>query len=1100
MKFLRLFVNNPVAANMLMIIILGGGLVAATIIPRELFPEFELNVITVTVPYPGATPADVEQGITVRIEEYVQDIDGVKEITSISSEGGATVSLELYDNVDVNKALDEVKSEVDKIDFNNDRIEDPVVRDVTLKRHAIQIAVFGTADERTLKEIAEDIKEDLVALPEISEVSISGVRDYEISVEIDEQAIRRFGLTPGDIARRIQNESFDLPAGRIKTAGGEYTLRIMGQRYTAREYETIPVLFQPDGTVVYLRDVATVREAFEDTDVRARFNGQRAALVGVYKTGDEDIIEIARAVREYIAARQPGLPAGVQLSAWSDRSELVEDRLDMLVVNGLWGLLLVVLVLWLFLGLRLSFWVALGIPISILGALLVMDLGGQTLNMMSMFALIMALGLIVDDAIVVGENIYTRYQKGEPPKRAAVRGAHQVLFPVTGAVITTWLAFVPLLFIPGVMGKFIRQLPGVVILTLAFSLIECLAILPSHLAHSLQHRRDETDDPPADPNASDGPPPHQRHALARAADRVRARIDAGIDWFINVAFATFYRLCAQYRYVTVAVFIGVIILMVGALRGGFIQVTTFPKVEGDTLQATVQLPAGTPVERTEQVVKQLTTSARNLCRPCETLTGEPIVENVYAQIGQTAGRGGDSGNSGGHVAQVIVQLLGAEHRGREWTSMRLTQLWRERTGSIPDAQTLQFGAFRGGPGGKSLEIRVLANSTRHAKAIAQRVTDRLATFAGVSDIQADALPGKMEQRIRRTRSALQLGVTKDMIASQLRDAFYGNESVEIQRGREEIKVMVRFPDVGRESLDDLENKRILTPDGADVPLLEIARIETQRGYTTLRRVGGKSVVTVSADVDEDEANAEQILGALQREGFFTEAVAGTPGASIDLRGQRQQRMESLGALYVWFPIALLGIYTVLATIFRSYVQPLIVMLAIPFGLVGAVIGHWIMGLDVTLLSMFGMVALAGIVVNDSLVLIDRVNQNIRDGMDVHAAAEMGSRSRFRAILLTTVTTVVGMAPLLAERSFQAQFLKPMAVAISFGLMFATTLTLLAVPSLYLIGNDLRRVGVWAWRGYWPSPEYVLNRSLQASRDEEDEDAPTESAQAASSLH
>lgn len=1112
MKFIRLFVRNPVAANMLMVIILGGGLVAATIIPRELFPEFELNQITITVPYPGATSAeDVEQGITVRVEEYVEQIEGVKEMTSISKEGVSTVALELYDNVDVGEVLDEVKSEVDKIDFQNERIEDPIVQDITLKRHVIQVAVYGPAEERTLKELAEDIREELLDMPEISEVSISGVRDYEISVEIDEQSIRDNNLTPDDIARQIHLESFDMPAGSLKTPGGEFTLRIVGQRYTAEEYESIPVKYRPDGSVVYLRDVATVREAFEDTDIRARFNGQPAALIGVYKIGDEDVIEIARVVREYVQTRQDDLPAGVKLATWSDRSEVVKDRLDMLVDNGLWGLLLVVGVLWLFLGLRMSFWVALGIPVSILGTIMVMHMAGLTLNMMSMFALIMALGLIVDDAIVVGENVYTRYQKGEPPKLAAVRGTHQVIFPVTGAVITTWLAFVPLLAITGVMGKFIFQLPVVVILTLAFSLIECLTILPSHLAHSLQHRGEGkagSDDPsePADLPASDSADeadeapgddagPQKLAAMVtgvrHAAAGARVRIDRGIDWFIHRAFAKFYRLAVRFRYVTVAVFIGVMLLMIGAYKGGYVQVTDFPKVESDTLQASVTLPAGTPVARTQAVVERITQAARDLCRQCETDSGEPIVQNVYAQIGGQSTGGGEGGDSGGHVAQVIVELLPSEQRGSTWNSVKLTNLWRQQVGQVPDALTLQFGSFRGGPGGKSLEIRALAGTTEDAKVIANRIEERIETFAGVSDIRDDALAGKMEKHVEPNKAALAAGITRELIAKQLRDAFYGNESLEIQRGRDEIKVMVRFPQAGRESLSDLENKRIITPEGLEVPLLDIADIKTEQGYTTLRRVGRKSVVTVSADVDEDITNSDRILRQLQQEGFFQSVAADIPGASVDLRGQRQQRMESLSALYVWFPLALLGIYTVLATIFRSYTQPLIVMLAIPFGLVGAVIGHWIMGFDVTLLSMFGMVALTGIVVNDSLVLIDRVNENVRDGMDVQQAAEMGSRSRFRAILLTTVTTVAGMLPLLAEQSFQAQFLQPMAVTIAFGLMFATTLTLIAVPCLYLIGNDVRRLGCWMWRGYWPKAEYVLPASLRNNEDESADATPDE---------
>ena len=1041
---IRTFIRNPVAANMLMILIVGGGLAASFLIPREVFPEFSIDIVTVSVPYPGASPDDIEKGICLKIEDYVSNIEGVKDVSSVSREGLGTVWLELHAGADVRKVLDDVRDEVGKITFPANA-EDPIIQEATQKIHVIQVAVAGQADERTLRELAEDVKDDLTDLPEISQAYVSGVREYEISVEVDESARRRYGLTHGQIARAIRESSFDLPAGKVKTAGGEMTLRVIGQRYTAKEFETIPVLYLPDGAVVRLRDVAAVREAFEDKDIGGQFNGAPAALVSVYKTSDEDIIDIARAVRDYIEHKGPEMPEGIDIEAWSDLSLLVKDRLDMLVRNGLQGLVLVVLVLWLFLGLRLSFWVAMGVPISILGAILVMELTGGTLNMLSMFALIMSLGLIVDDAIIVGENVSTRSRRGETPDLAAESGTRQVLLPVTGAVITTWLAFVPLFFIPGIMGKFIGQIPAVVILTLGFSLLECLLILPSHLAHSLSAQRRI---------AARLSSPGRLNALRARAGAVRSRIDAGIAAVIDGGFMPLYRGATRHRYVTVSLFAGVLILMLAALQGGHIRMTMMPKIESDALQCELVMPTGTPIERTREVAGDLTRAVLKLNRQIATASGEPVVLRAYSLLGQQYGPGGQQG---GHIAQVIVELLPAERRGQTVRSADIIARWRANAGGVPEALSLRFEPFRGGPAAKSLEMRVLADTTDEARRVVDRVKDRLRTYKGVSDVEDDALPGKIELRIRPRREALAAGVNALALAGQFRDAFYGNESIEVQRGRDEVKVMVRYPDVLRRSIGHVESMRIHTAERGELPLAEAADMTFARGYTTLRRRNGKRIITVSGDVDENIANAELILRELKDEGFFEAVTADAPAARIDLAGQRKQFAESLEALLVWFPMALLGIYTILAAVFKSYLQPIIVMVAIPFGLIGAVIGHWLLGFDVTLLSMFGMVALAGIVVNDSLVLIDMVNNRIRSGDSVHAAVAAGARGRFRAIVLTTVTTAAGMTPLLMERSFQAQFLKPMAVSIAFGLMFATLLTLLVVPCLYLIGNDVGRV-------------------------------------------
>ncbi len=1056
MSVVRGFVRNPVAANMLMIILLAGGLVAGVMIPRELFPEFSVDVVSVSVPRPGANPADIEEGIVLKIEEVVAGLDGVKEVSAESREGLGTVLAEIDTDADTQEVLDRIKMEVDRIDAFPADAEEPSTIEVTLRRHVIHVAISGDAPERTLKELAEQVRDEIADLPEVSQVSVSGVREYEISVEVSEEMLRRHSLTLSRVAKAVRDSSFDLPAGTVKTRGGDVALRIVGQRRRAPEFRSIPVLYKPDGTVVRLGDIAVVRESFEDVDIAGQFNGKPAALVSAFKTGDEDTVVIAEAVRRYVARHRDAMPEGIVMETWSDYSKFIRDRLDMLVRNGLMGLAIVFVVLLIFLGVRLSFWVAMGIPVSLLATVLVLHIGDQTLNMMSMFALIMALGLIVDDAIVVGENVYSHVERGGEPHLAAVAGTGEMIAPVTGAVVTTWLAFLPLLLIPGVMGKFIGILPVAVITALAFSLVECLLILPAHLAHSLEKHDRRRDRPAA--------------ARAGPLRRFRTRLDEGIQAMIHRGFVPVYRLASRYRYVTVGAVLAVLVAMGGAFAGGRIQTVTFPKVDSDTLQSVLILPTGTPIERTKLVARHITEAARRLNEQFDAPGGEPVVQRVYSLIGQQSGFGGESGS---HVAEVIVETLPAEQRGLR--SQRMVDRWRANAGRVPDALKLTFGAFRGGPGGLPIEIRLLGPTTDTVKPAAEALKAKLALYPGVRDITDDALPGKLEMKVRLKPDAPTLGIDLRALAVQLRSAFYGNESLKIQRGRDEIKVMVRYPQRQRRTFGDVEEMRVRTASGAEVPFLEVADVDISRGYTTLRRAHRRSVITVRADIDEEIANAEQVLTDLKTGGFLQGLRRRFPRVTVDFRGQRQQSAEALEALLVWFPLALLGIYTVLAAIFRSYTQPAIVMVAIPFGLVGAVIGHWILGFDVTLLSMFGMVALTGIVVNDSLVLIDQVNRRVRDGETLIQAAERGARDRFRPIVLTTATTVGGIAPLLAEQSFQAQFLKPMAVAIAFGLLFATALTLLVVPCLLLIGNDLRRIVAWVLTGRFPAPEDVLPR-------------------------
>ncbi|MFP4354226.1 MAG: efflux RND transporter permease subunit [Phycisphaerae bacterium] len=1064
MGLLRKFIDNPVLANMLTILILIGGVVAWFSIPRELFPEFSTDLITVTVTYPRASPAEIEESITQKIEEKVNGLEGVKEVTTTAREGVGVVNLELYTGTDVAKLLDEVKSEVDKIDLPLDA-EDPTTVEVTLRRHIIHVAVASETDPQTgkdrvsarvLKQFAEQIRDDLQDLPEISQVSVSGTREYEISVEVSEETLRRYGLTLNEIAAVIRRSSFDIPAGNVKTRGGEFAIRIIGQRRWAEEFRDIVVRSLPDGQTLTLGQIASIRETFEDKDVGGQFGGKNAVLVSAYKTEEEDSIEIANAVKDYVARKSKQLPDGVTIGTWADYSRLISDRLDLLVRNGFWGIILVIAILWIFVGARLAFWVSLGIPVSLMGTMIVLSGAGVSLNMMSMFALIMALGLIVDDAIVVGENVFAETQAGRNRREAAYRGTKMVVWPVVGAVATTWLAFVPLLFIEGTMGRFISILPVVVITALAFSLFECLLILPPHLAHkplgtiggSIRAGAPDWLGRPAG-------------KLSAGYLGMRGRIEGGIQWFIDRAFLPVHKFAVRYRYATLAVFASMLILLGGAFAGGHIKRTLFPKVDSDTVVANLVMPTGTSITRTGKLARQINLGALKLNEQFETEDGSPLVRNVYSLLGEQS-RGGDAGS---HVAEIIVELAPAEVRRQE--SKQIVDQWRQNVGQLAGPLKLTYGSQRGGPGGKSFEVRLLGPNTDFIKPAAAQLKQRLARFEGVTDIEDDALPGKDEIQISlRPKQAETLGVTLESLAGHVRSAFEGFETVDIQRGRDEVEVNVRYPESRRRSLSDLEQMRILTPARARVPIAAVADLRIRQGYTTLRRVGRQSVVTVSADLNEDVANAEEILNKLQQEDYFTDLMAAYPGLKYDLRGQRQQRAESLGSLKVWYPVALVGIYTILAAIFRSYFQPLIIMVAIPFGLLGAVLGHAIMGIDITLLSLFGMVALTGIVVNDSLVLIDLVNRRYREGRGVLESVFSGARDRFRAIFLTTATTVAGMTPLLLEQSFQAQFLKPMVVSLAFGLMFATLLTLIVVPCLYVAGDDIRRVLSWLITGNW----------------------------------
>ncbi len=1033
----RWMADNHVAANLLMLVLVVGGAVKVLSIKQEVFPEISLDRVRVSVAYPGAGPEEVEEGILLQIEENLTGVDGIETLQAVAVEGLGSVTAELETGADPDRVLQDIKSEVDRITTFPEDAEKPVITKLLNRREVISVAVYGDVPERALRERAEAIRDDLLALPQITQVSLSGVRPYEISVEIPEENLRRYGLTLEGVAARLRRASLDLPGGTIKTRGGQILLRTKERRYWGPEYADLTILTAPDGTRVRLGDIARVRDTFRETDTSARFDGLPAAMVRVYRVGDQKPLEISDLVKRYVAGHEAGLPPSLHLATWYDRSELFRSRLDLLLRNARIGLVLVLLTLGLFLEIRLALWVMLGIPISVLGALFVMPVLDVSINMISLFAFILALGILVDDAIVVGESIYAHRERGKPLPRAAKDGALDVAVPVVFSVLTTVVAFLPLVFVTGMMGKFIRVIPLVVISLLLVSLVESLFVLPAHL--------------------SGGRPRKKPRGVLGAIEWVRSGFGRGLTWFIHRPYRWFLVACLRNRYTTLAAGVAALLLTLGLVKGGVVQFVFLPKVDGDVVTAVLRMPEGTPVEETSRIQQYIVEKAQEVVAEIDrTRPGRPsILRNIYALAGGTLAGGGPVSvtSSASNLADTAVFLVGSEHRGI--SSTEVANRWRAAVGEIPGAEALTF---------KSSLMRLGANidvQLAHEEfGVLARASDALkaalARYPGVGDITDSYTQGKRELKLRLKPAARALGVTEEDLGRQVRAAFYGAEALRLQRGRNEVRVMVRYPEADRRSLADLENLRIRTPDGGEMPLADAAEILQGRGFSEIRRTDRKRVVDITADVDENQANAQEILTDL-RGGILADLTRDFPGLTYSMEGEEKERRESLASMKDGFVLALVGIFALLAVSFRSYSQPLLIMAAIPFGVVGAVLGHVLMGYDLSILSLFGVVALAGVVVNDSLLLIDRANTALRQGLPPGDAVVEAAVRRFRPILLTSLTTFFGLTPMILETSVQAQFLIPMAISLAFGILFATGITLVLIPALYLALEDLKRV-------------------------------------------
>jgi multidrug efflux pump subunit AcrB len=1038
------FARNRVAANLLMALIIVGGVVSITTVRQEVFPEFSLDLITISVPYLGASPEEVEEGVCVRIEEAIQGLDGVKRVTSTASEGVGAVMVELLLDADARKVLDDIKSRVDAIDTFPEETEKPVVREVTNRRQVIDIAVSGPADERTLRNLAERVRDEITALPGITVAELANARPYEVAIEVSEGALRRHGLTFDQVATAVRRSSLDLPGGSVKTRGGEILLRTKGQAYAGREFEGLVLLTRPDGSDLRLGEVARVVDGFEDTDQHSRFDGQPSQTVQVYRVGDQDALTIGDAVKGYAESAEATMPDGIELTVWNDASRILRGRRDLLVRNGLSGLALVFISLALFLRFRLAFWVALGLFISFMGTFWIMPWLDVSISVISLFAFILVLGIVVDDAIVVGENIYTHQHRAGKGLEGAVGGAREVSLPVVFAVLTTVAAFLPMLNIAGATGKVMRVIPLIVIPCLIFSLIESLYILPAHLSH-YRHRT----------------PEERRQGVWR---RFQGMFASGLRTLIEKYYRPSLDWALRWRYVTLSIGAATLIVTSGLVLGGRVQWVFFPDVESDFISAAVTLPPGTPAETTSEAVRRLEQGAETVRRELEQEYGADQFLHFFAAIGEHPFRQAQRQNAGqaatrevfSHLGELTIELLPAENR--TVGSAEIADRWREATGQIPDAIEVAFTASLFSPG-DDINVQLTGPDIADLRSAADALRLRLGEYAGIYEISDSFRPGKREIKLNIKPEAEVLGLTLSDLARQVRQAFYGEEAQRIQRGRDDVRVMVRYPEEERQSLGGLEDMRIRTPDGNEVPFSEVAEVELGRGYAAIKRVDRRRAINVTADVDPAQATPSDVIADLEAR-ILPEILYDHPGVRYTFEGQQAEQRDTLGGLARGFAIALVMIFGLLAVPLRSYTQPIVIMAAIPFGIVGAVWGHVIMDalffpMPLTILSMFGLVALTGVVVNDSLVMVDFVNRNRRSGIPLEEAIREAGAARFRPILLTSLTTFLGLAPLmLLEKSMQARFLIPMAVSLGFGVVFATAITLILVPCGYRVQADL----------------------------------------------
>lgn len=1019
------FARNPVAANLLMFLILATGIMAAISMPRTLNPEFVSDTIQIVVPYPGASPDEVELGIILKIEEALKDIDTIEKIQSTAQESAATILLEINDQVEINNVLDEVKSAIDGISNMPEESEKPVVKHLEMRDHAVNIQLWGNLSERDMKSLIDQIKNELLQDPDIGYVNTLGSRDYEVSIEVAEADLLKYGLTLNQVSQAIRGSSLNLPGGAIKTDNGEIMLRAKGQAYRQHDFERIPLINYPDGTRLTVGDIATIKDGFVESTGFSLFNGGFSMGATVYVVGDQDLIKVADAAKAYVERKRAELPEGVNIDYWADITHYLEGRLGMMVKNLGMGALLVFIVLTLFLDIKLAFWVMVGLPLCFLGtfAMMTTPMVDISLNMISLFGFILVLGIVVDDAIIIGESAGSFSEKYGHSVDSVIAGAKRVATPATFGVLTTIVAFLPTLFAEGVFAPFPAAFGWVVLLCLSFSLVESKLILPAHLIHSKPSRK----------------------GLFKYTHALQTFCNGLLQAFIKRVYQPALKSALRNRYITASSFVAVMILAGGLVAGGMVRVIMMPSVPNDFIQASLEMVEGTTEEQMLSGYKQFNDALYAVDREYKAETGNEtgLLKHVFAYAYD------------GRFVNFMAELT--KNEVRTMVSDELAERWRSKIGEIPGARVIAVSTAQDMGGGQDVQFKLISSQPEQLKAASKDFAQHLSTYDGIYDVRNGSDSAQDEIVLSLKPMADSMGVSLADMATQIRHAFYGAEAQRMQRANDEVKVMVRYPEAERKAVSDLENMYLHTRDGVAVPFTVLANADIQPGYSKLTRINGERAVTVGGAVNRLYAEPDKIAMEL-KETFLPRLSQEYPGLSFKMDGMTEESAKIFNSLFVGFALAMFGIYALLAVPLKSYLQPLIIMGVIPFGIIGAVIGHLVMDLPLDMMSLFGIIALSGVVVNDSLIMVDFINRAVANGSSIVDAVVQSGSQRYRAIMLTSLTTFFGLAPMLVETSTQAQLLIPMAVSLGFGIIFATVITLILIPCLYVILEDFKMRG------------------------------------------
>ena len=1035
-SIIKWMAEHPVAANLITVFVIAVGILSVTQMPQKTFPEFSLDAVSVSVSYPGASPLEIQDSIVRPIEDQLSGVDGIDSVTASISEGRGGVVVSFLRGENIAKKLDEIKTEIDRIRVFPDDADEPSVEQASNNSRVLEIALHGDAPEAVLKEEAHRLKEELTSLPAISFVEIVNTREYEVSIELSRDMLRAYGITISEVAQIISQSSLELPGGSIKTNTVAIPIRTTGRNYTQSDFENIIIRTSPDGGRVYLRDIAKVVDGFQDTDLSTNFNGDPSVSVNVFRVGDEQVLTIVEEAINHLDLKfRPTLEDGINVTVWQNEATNLQDRIDLLVNNAAIGLVLVVLCLALFLDIRLAFWSAFGIGISFTATFIIMSSLGMSINMISLFGFILAIGIVVDNAIVVSENIYTNSEKGMPAMQAAVKGTQRIAIPVVFSALTTIVAFWPLTQLPGVLGKFLTDIPIVVMVVLSLSLVQALIILPRNLSKL------------------DVSPSYSPNLVFKALNLVRSVVDTGLQWFVRVPLDAVLRFTTNgfAILIPIAFAISLMMMTVGLLAFGYVKFNFFPSIDGDFVTASIEMNDGTTFDMTQKVaedVRLAALKAGSLIQNGLPQSAPSVIVGINVVVGRGVAAGGPGGGTaanGATIANVVVQIT--DPTQRSWESSEFEAVWRNAIGPIASVKTLSVSAELIGAGA-AVAIEMSLPDGDDISPVVADLRENLRKIPGLFSLQDDNSAGRLEFRLALREEARLYGVSLSDLANQTRAGFFGLEATSVQRGADNVSVIVRYPANERDSLSDLLSTWITTPSGDQIPLSTVAKIEEGQAPAQILRRDGRQVTTLTADLDTAISTSSEVKVLIETD-LIPKLKAKYNNLILTSGGEQREQADAQAALSQALGIALFIIFALLALVFRSYIQPIVVMSAIPLGLIGAVSGHYIMGIPLTILSIFGIIGLAGVVINNSLVMVDVYNEHIANNMVVREAVILGTKQRFRPILLTSLTTFLGVYPLIMETSLQAQFLIPLAVSIGYGVLFGTVIIVLTVPALFM---------------------------------------------------